>query len=347
MTACARGLLLCARATRTARAALTLVAVLVAGGVSACDREERDFAARPAAMSSSISSPVGVTSVAARFEGPSPPALLYLPDAGEDQAFAPGSEARPIAPNFLPGQPSTGRCPPDMVDVRGRFCIDRYEASLVDAKGRQFSPYYPPTRFATRVFERFRSFPTSRARAPEVPLLPEWQREDATPRAVARAGVIPNGYVSGVVARAACEAAGKRLCTSAEWETACRGERGYTYPYGNRYEHGRCNVFREAHPAYELHGNASLHHLDPRLNLVSGPSGPLLRKTGDTPDCKSVWGNDAIYDMVGNLDEWVEDPGGTFAGGFYARATREGCAARISSHPIDYFDYSLGVRCCL
>ena len=37
---------------------------------------------------------------------------------------------------------------------------------------------------------------------------------------------------------------------------------------------------------------------------------------------------------------------GAFAGGFYARGTRDGCEARIRSHPPDYFDYSLGTRCC-
>jgi hypothetical protein len=53
-----------------------------------------------------------------------------------------------------------------------------------------------------------------------------------------------------------------------------------------------------------------------------------------------------VFDMVGNLDEWVEDPEGTFAGGFYSRGTHEGCDAVISSHDFAYFDYSLGTRCC-
>jgi hypothetical protein len=59
-----------------------------------------------------------------------------------------------------------------------------------------------------------------------------------------------------------------------------------------------------------------------------------------------VWGNDAIYDMVGNLDEWVDDGEGAFMGGFFARSTRLGCDARIAVHPKPYADYSLGVRCC-
>jgi hypothetical protein len=50
--------------------------------------------------------------------------------------------------------------------------------------------------------------------------------------------------------------------------------------------------------------------------------------------------------MVGNLDEWVDDPDGAFLGGFYARGTAEGCDARVGVHAPEYFDYSLGVRCC-
>jgi formylglycine-generating enzyme required for sulfatase activity len=85
---------------------------------------------------------------------------------------------------------------------------------------------------------------------------------------------------------------------------------------------------------------------DPRLNLIETPAGPLLRRTGTTSTCKSVWGQDAIFDMVGNLDEWVDDPGGVFVGGFFSRSTRNGCEARVASHPPAYFDYSTGFRCC-
>jgi len=95
-----------------------------------------------------------------------------------------------------------------------------------------------------------------------------------------------------------------------------------------------------------LHGNASEGLSDPRLNLVKLDGADLLRETGGTPLCKSVWGSDGVYDMVGNLDEWVDDPEGLFLGGFYSRATRNGCEARISAHPMVYFDYSTGFRCC-
>jgi formylglycine-generating enzyme required for sulfatase activity len=62
--------------------------------------------------------------------------------------------------------------------------------------------------------------------------------------------------------------------------------------------------------------------------------------------CRSLWGKEALYDMVGNLDEWVDDPKGMFVGAFFSRGKKDGCESTIKAHPNDYFDYSLGVRCC-
>jgi formylglycine-generating enzyme required for sulfatase activity len=131
-----------------------------------------------------------------------------------------------------------------------------------------------------------------------------------------------------------------------EWHHACRGEHDQQFPYGDAYQDGVCNVNRENHPAAILHGNSSIGHLDPRLDRVASSVGPLMRTTGATPECASRWGDDAIYDMVGNLDEWVDEKSGAFAGGFYSRGTRNGCEALVDAHPAGYLDYSTGVRCC-
>lgn len=268
-----------------------------------------------------------------------PPVLLHLPDA--DELLPPV-----IGGGLLPGAPRVGgRCPPEMVDVRGEFCIDRFEISLVDAKTeRALSPHYHPTRAQTAAsFERYRG--RARAAGPALPEPPRFQLEsEPSPLARSQPGALPQGYLSGDIARVACQAAGKRLCSLPEWLVACRGEQNRKFPYGEQYSEGACNVFREAHPAAVLHGDASREHLDPRLGLVSGEKGPLLRRTGATPSCRSQWGADGIFDMVGNLDEWVSEGG--FVGGFFSRSTREGCDARVSSHPSQYFDYSLGTRCC-
>ncbi|HEY6557335.1 MAG TPA: SUMF1/EgtB/PvdO family nonheme iron enzyme [Polyangiaceae bacterium] len=278
-----------------------------------------------------------------------PPQLLYLPDGG-DVALEGAPEQR-----LLPGPWRSGsrRCPPEMVDVRGQFCIDRFEVSLADrTTGRELSPYYHPTSAQVRRCyagwqTRRLNSGTQQARSVPVPEPPPWQLEGPfTPSARSVPGAVPSGYLSGRTAEEACRNAGKRLCLLDEWRTACRGQRARKFPYGDQYEPGTCNVARDVHPARLLHGNASINHLDPRLNLVEHGGEPLLRKTGATSSCRSEWGDDALFDMVGNLDEWVEDPEGTFAGGFYSRGTQEGCDAAIMSHDFAYFDYSLGTRCC-
>ncbi|XXX77049.1 hypothetical protein WMF30_56310 [Sorangium sp. So ce134] len=273
-------------------------------------------------------------------------------------ALPAGAAVRPAAgapaEALAPAPPSAPACPADMVAVEGgRFCIDRFEAMLVDgATGQALSPDYPSTPNLLEI--TLAEWSTGRrrigdvhARAFPLPLIPGWQRGRAI-AAVARSrfGARPSGYVTGLVAESACAAAGKRLCSVEEFVTACRGEDDTLYPYGDTFEEGACNVFRPAHPAALLHGNASIGHLDPRLNRVRSAREPLLRETGGSPRCRSRWGGDAVYDLVGNLDEWVNEPGGAFAGGFYARSTRAGCEALITSHPRSYLDYSTGVRCC-
>ncbi len=311
-----------------ARARATPLLFVLLGG-AACERHPPPERSAP---SSSVSARPPASSA--------PPVVLYLPDGGDrvlERAPPPGAVVPPLV----------GRCGPDMVDIGGRFCIDRYEASLVDVRlARAISPYFAPERAeAKTAFEAFTG--TTPRDAPELPHPPAWELlEPFEPKALSVAGVTPNGYVSGVLAARACANAGKRLCSAAEWVTACRGEQNRQFPYGSSYEAGACNVYREAHPAAVLWGNASRNHLDPRLNLVNGATGPLLRRTGETARCRSDWGPDAVFDMVGNLDEWVDEPGGAFLGGFFSRATLNGCDARVTEHPPQYFDYSTGARCC-
>lgn len=245
------------------------------------------------------------------------------------------------------------KCPSDMVAVAGRLCVDRYESSLVEqSNGELLSSHYPPSaKLALSLLDKWNTERDSAAegtlaRTMELPALPDAHKAMTGAKAMAWPGNMPSGYVTGEQAGAVCKASGKRLCSEREWVTACRGEKQTNFPYGDKYRQDACNVFREDHPAHILHGSASQGHTDPRLNLVDSDGKPLLRAAGATSTCASKWGDDAIYDMVGNLDEWIDDPGGTFVGGFYARATRSGCDARVQNHPIHYFDYSTGVRCC-
>jgi hypothetical protein len=282
-------------------------------------------------------------------------------DAVAEAILAPGlgrAASRVEAKDALAGEidgSSAGErvCPSEMVLVAGKLCVDRFEGSIVDvASGEQLSPDYPVTPNLMEI--ALGEWATGRqrtgslhARAWPMPLLPGWQRgHKLEVTSMPRMGARPNGYLTGIVAERACAVAGKRLCTLAEFTTACRGEDDTLFPYGDTYVEGVCNVYRDAHPAATLHDNASVGHLDPRLNRVCDGNDPLFRAAGATLACRSRWGSDAIYDMVGNLDEWVDEGAGAFAGGFYARSTRAGCEALITAHPKNYLDYSTGVRCC-
>lgn len=243
-------------------------------------------------------------------------------------------------------------CPREMARV-GNSCIDRWEVHAVDVKTKlPLSPFYPPDPVLLGKVYTFWSTEAARtgsARARTLPLppVPEHQKGHFEPKAMSAPGVLPQGYMTYYSAKKSCENAGKRLCTEEEWVRACRGKRGAKHPYGENFLVGKCNIFRQIHPAYELHGNSSLGHLDPRLHLVvEGLDAPLLMETGQLPHCVSEVREGTVYDMEGNLDEWIDDEDGVFVGGFFSRQTTEGCQAKIEGHAPVYTDYSLGTRCC-
>lgn len=165
--------------------------------------------------------------------------------------------------------------------------------------------------------------------------------------AVSEEGVPPQGYISGEVAEAACEAAGKRLCTLDEWMRACGGPDETTWPYGNTYDASACNdTYEGGHPVIDYFGTSSgiwdMEHMnDPGINQQEN----TIALTGEYAGCVSA---DGIYDLHGNLHEWIADPDGTFKGGFYADAeiNGEGCTYTTTAHEFSYHDYSTGFRCC-
>jgi len=153
-----------------------------------------------------------------------------------------------------------------------------------------------------------------------------------------RRGEIPKHKVSFVQARKACESVGKRLCTDWEWRRACLGVRGQnTFAYGSRFNRDRCHS-----------GNI----------LLSGHSGMVDTKKGILPsgkkhDCITPEG---VYDMLGNLEEWVLTswngaPGILEGGAWFTVYRYADCTGRYSRQPnyrvsLEVPIFSAGFRCC-
>jgi formylglycine-generating enzyme len=213
-------------------------------------------------------------------------------------------------------EPGSGGCPAGMVLV-DTFCVDRYEAALIDDtpgnNGAAWSPYFNPGSTAVH--------------------------------AVSAYGAVPQGYISQIQAGMACVAAGKRLCSDTEWLRACEGPGGTTYPYGNTYVGGACNDTRATNPVIDYFGagatfdSGELSH--PCLNQLR----PGLDRAGANAACVSAEG---AYDLAGNLNEWTIDPAGTFRGGYYVNdiINGPGCLFTTTAHDTSYHDYSTGFRCC-
>jgi hypothetical protein len=224
------------------------------------------------------------------------------------------------------GGGARGECPPEMANVDGRFCVDRWEASLVevlpDGRTVPWAPY---------------------GALDDLPQVPGGKL-----RAVSAPNVVPQAYISGAQAESACEAAGKRLCSPTEWRRACMGPADRTFGYGDARVAGRCNdagrspmltLFPQVARSWSLVGMTEMN--DPRLNQLEGTVAP----TGSFRGCTNDYG---VFDMVGNLHEWTSDPSGTFQGGYYldTRINGEGCRYRTVAHEFAYHDYSTGFRCC-
>lgn len=131
-----------------------------------------------------------------------------------------------------------------------------------------------------------------------------------------RAGERPRTRVSWVSAKMTCLDDGKRLCTAAEWEMACRGKGTSYYPYGTEYAESRCaDQADKPYPA------------------------------GSFAQCGEGYG---LRDMVGNVWEWVEDKSGRAPlqkGGSHRMGPLSHCAqtteGRVSTESAE-----TGFRCC-
>ena len=144
-------------------------------------------------------------------------------------------------------------------------------------------------------------------------------------------------------ARDQCQAEGKRLCKDSEWTLACEGPERTPYPDG--YVRGTCNVDQP----YIMPDDQAFR------NPVTRPE-EILRLSQSEPsgvreDCVSYFG---VYDMTGNVDEWVTNEHGSeterpyqsgLKGGYWG-PVRNRCRPMTVDHNAWHAGYQIGFRCC-
>ena len=155
-------------------------------------------------------------------------------------------------------------------------------------------------------------------------------------KAVSRPGVEPARSVTWYDAQAACEAAGKRLCSEEEWMYACTGAvqidedkdgtysrdvlQGRQHSYGEHYREGWCADARKANDGLEL-------------------------ITGNHPRCVTPEG---VYDLEGVTKEWIglTPDKAVLKGGSLKSRDSARCAYYKDSEAPDTRDDTIGFRCC-
>ncbi len=141
----------------------------------------------------------------------------------------------------------------------------------------------------------------------------------------------PMNCVSYFGAEQYCQFVAGRVCKEAEWLEACRGSEARNFPYGDTFEFDVCN--------YQSSNNRK-----PGQGLDTEP-------VSSNAQCQG--GFDGLYDMAGNVAEWVDKCTGDyckFRGGAY-----------LTNDPVDHFTAcggvcagnqktfevgTVGIRCC-
>ena len=203
-------------------------------------------------------------------------------------------------------------CPDDMVMIGTAFCIDRYEASRADATA------------------------TSAGSDESV--------------ALSRPGVLP-WMVNPLSAdhfetfKAACAAAGKRICEKDEWVTACTGPNQTLYVYGSVFDREACNCVDTYCDDYCEEQSIAPESCNTASNCGYDYYCFHEVPTGTFPECTN---EDGTFDINGNV--WEVVPSDTDARGYEVRGGAFNCASpsvRVNcSFNATWSALYAGFRCC-
>jgi formylglycine-generating enzyme required for sulfatase activity len=129
---------------------------------------------------------------------------------------------------------------------------------------------------------------------------------------------MPMTNVSWLEAKNLCAAQDKVLCPKRDWSDACKGE-GFNmpYPYGLAFDAAACNV-----------------------------NGGKVEVSGNRLKCVNTFG---LYDMSGNVAEWVDESAGGEAdvmGGFHSSAAEDARCESARRVKLEGRYAEVGFRCC-
>jgi hypothetical protein len=221
-------------------------------------------------------------------------------------------------------------CPAGMVEVEGEYCpaAEQLCRRMVDPKHperdrcEEFSPNVRclgPTVHRHLCIDRY-----------------EWPNQ---------AGVKPDIGMDWNHANEQCRSAGKRLCTDTEWTLACEGQERMPYPYGYVRNAEACNIDRP----YIVPDDDKWANLKTRAEEAARLD--QRDPSGSRESCVSPYG---VYDMTGNVDEWVlnekgnekEKPYVSGLKGGYWGPVRDRCRPMTTDHNQWHTGYQIGFRCC-
>jgi len=202
-------------------------------------------------------------------------------------------------------------CPEDMVLVDDSLCIDRWEASRPDATESDAG------------------------------------QDDS--RATSRPGVLPwmvNPMNDQVLAtfQAACQAAGKRLCTPQEWSRVCQGT-GTVYSFGDGFDPEICNCVDSFCDDYCRQEGIAPADCNTATNCGYDYHCFRVVPTGSFPDCRAACG---AFDISGNV--WEVVPSDSDPRGYEVRGGAFNCASPATrlqcSYNAGWNALYAGFRCC-